>query len=405
MGSGATDVVVVGAGVIGLSIAWRCAQRGLAVTVLDPAPGSGATWTAAGMLAPATELHYEGRPLLALTLDSAARYPGFVAELADATGVDVGYRRCGTLQAAWDAADLAALRDLHAFQSSLGIESELLTSRQLRAAEPALAAGLPGGLWAADDHQIDNRMLHGALRRAAGGAGVREVTARVGGWLRRGQQVVGVRTESGDRFEAGTVVLAAGAWSAAVAELPAQTGPSTPAGLQVPAGLQASAGLPAEVVPPVRPVKGQTLRLRGPSDLLNHVVRGAVRGSPVYVVPRGDGSLVIGASSEEAGFDLGPRAGAVYELLRDAQLLLPVLGEVRFDEVSTGLRPGSPDNLPMIGGTVVDGLLVATGHYRNGILLAPLTADAVAGLITGEDPGIDLTACDPRRFSRSEVSA
>jgi glycine oxidase len=376
MGSTA-DVVVVGAGVIGLSVAWRSAQRGLAVTVVDPEPGSGASWTAAGMLAPVTELHYEGRSLLALNRESAARYPGFVAELAELTGIDVGYRRCGTVQAAWDAADLAALRDLHAFQSSLGIDSRLLTGRELREAEPGLAAGLPGGLWAADDHQIDNRLLHGALRRAAAAAGVREVRARVGGWLIRGDRVTGVGTEDGQHLSAGTVVLAAGAWSATV-----------------------GGGLP-----PVRPVKGQTLRLRGPRGLLQHVVRGAVRGSPVYVVPRGDGTLVVGASSEEAGFDLRPRAGAVYELLRDAQLLIPALGEVHFDEVSTSVRPGSPDNLPMIGPGTVDGLIVATGHYRNGILLAPLTADAVADLVTGAEPDIDLAACDPRRFARSEVPA
>jgi glycine oxidase len=379
--SGTADVVVIGAGVVGLSIAWRCAQRGLAVTVLDGRPGSGASWTAAGMLAPVTELHYEGRSLLRLNLDSAARYPGFVAELTDATGLDVGYRRCGTLQAAWDAADLAALRDLHAFQASLGIGSELLTGRQLRAAEPGLAAGLPGGLWAADDHQIDNRLLHGALRRAAAAAGVHEIPARVGGWLLDGDRVTGVRTEDGQRVAAADVVLAAGAWSGDIA------------------------GLPAGALPPVRPVKGQTLRLRGPRGLLAHVVRGAVRGSPVYVVPRGDGGLVIGASSEEAGFDLRPRAGAVYELLRDAQLLIPALGEVEFVEVSTSVRPGSPDNAPMIGRGTLDGLVIATGHYRNGILLTPLTADAVADLLTGGVCGADLAACDPRRFDRSEVTA
>jgi glycine oxidase len=347
--SGRADVAVIGAGVIGLSVAWRCAQRGLAVTVLDPRPGSGATWTAAGMLAP-------------------------VAELAEITGLDVGYRRCGTVQAAWDAADLAGLRDLHAFQKSLGISSQLLTGRELREAEPMLAAGLPGGLWAADDHQVDNRLLHGALERAAAAAGVRVVRARIDGWLLDGDRVTGVRTDDGQRVGAASVVLAAGAWSAGIA------------------------GLPAGSLPPVRPVKGQTLRLRGPRELLGHVVRGAVRGSPVYVVPRGDGRLVVGASSEEAGFDLRPRAGAVYELLRDAQLLIPALGEAEFDEVSTSLRPGSPDNLPMIGPASVPGLVMATGHYRNGILLAPLTADAVADLLTGGDPGPGLAACDPRRF-------
>jgi glycine oxidase len=392
----ATDVVVIGAGVIGLAAAWRCAQRGLSVTVLDPRPGSGASWTAAGMLAPVTELHYEGRALLALNQESAARYPRFVAELAERTGLSVGYARCGTVQAAWDAADLAALRDLHAFQTALGVQSRMLTARELREAEPGLAAGLPGGLWAADDHQIDNRLLHAALLRAAALAGVREIHSRVAGWLLDGDRVTGVRTEDGRRFSAGTTVLAAGAWSATIG--------STAGGAAGSTAGSAIGALPPEALPPVRPVKGQTLRLRGPAGLLAHVVRGAVRGSPVYVVPRADGELVVGASSEEAGFDLSARAGAVYELLRDAQLLVPALGEARFEEVSTSVRPGSPDNLPMIGPGALDGLIVATGHYRNGILLAPLTADAVADLCTGRPPGTDLTACDPRRFARSEVT-
>jgi glycine oxidase len=394
---GISAVIVVGAGVIGLSVAWRSAQRGLRVTVVDPAPGSGASWTAAGMLAPVTELHYEGRDLLALNLDSAARYPAFVAELAEASGVDVGYRRCGTVQAAWDAADLAALRDLRAFHAALGVDSRLLTGRELRAEEPSLAAGLPGGLWAPGDHQVDNRLLHGALRRAATAAGAELVAARVTGWLRSGNRVTGVRTDDGRSLAADTVVLAAGAWSGAAGAWSGAAGAwSGAAGGPPP-------GLPADAVPPVRPVKGQTLRLRGPRGLLGHVVRGSVRGSPVYVVPRLDGTLVVGASSEEAGFDLRARAGAVFDLLRDAQALVPALSEAEFVEVSTGLRPGSPDNAPLIGHGPFPGLVYATGHYRNGILLAPLTADLVAGLLAGT--GTVPAVCDPQRYAGLEARA
>jgi glycine oxidase len=374
---GTSDVIVVGAGVIGLSIAWRVAQRGLSVTVVDPAAGSGASWTAAGMLAPVTELHYEGRELLALNVESAARYPAFVADLAETTGMDVGYRRCGTVVAAWDAADLAALRDLHAFQVSLGVDSHLLTSRELRAQEPSLAAGLPGGLWAPGDHQVDNRLLHRALVRAATAAGAPLVSARVVGWRQAGERVTGVLTDDGRQFSAGTVVLAAGAWSGV------------------------TDGLPDPAVPPVRPVKGQTLRLRGPRELLGHVVRGSVRGNPVYVVPRADGSLVVGASSEEAGFDVRARTGAVFDLLRDAQTLVPGLSETEFVEVSTSVRPGSPDNAPLIGPSPLPGLLYATGHYRNGILLTPLTADLVTGLITGT--GAVPPVCDPQRYAAEEA--
>jgi glycine oxidase len=367
-----SDVIIVGGGVIGLSIAWRCAQRGLHVTVVDPSPGSGATWTAAGMLAPATELNYGEQPLLALGLESARRYPAFVQELEHVAGLAVGYQREGTIVSAWDTADMAALRDLQEFGRSLGLSTELVTGRELRTLEPALASGLPGGLVAADDGQIDNRLLRDALLVAverAGGRIVRERAVAVSGH--------GAVLARGDALPADAVVVAAGAWSGQLD------------------------GVPAEAVP-VHPVKGQTLRLRLAGGApLRHVVRGVVRGSPVYLLPRAGGEIVIGASSEEAGFDATPRAGAVYELLRDALALVPVLGEATFEEVSTGLRPGSPDNAPLIGPTGVEGLIVATGHYRNGILLAPVTADGVAQLIAGGALPDVLAPFTPSRFRKA----
>src|SRR5262249_49502484 len=184
------------------------------------APGLGAWHTAAGMLAPVPELHYEGRELPALNVDSAARYPAFVAELADLTGIDPGYRRCGTVQAAWDAADLADLRALHAFQASLGIASRLLTSRELRELSPALAAGLPGGLWAEGDHQVDPRRLHAALRAAVAAAGAAERPGRVATIDVTGERVEGVTLADGTRITAGVTVLAAGAWSRGLGGLP-----------------------------------------------------------------------------------------------------------------------------------------------------------------------------------------
>jgi glycine oxidase len=368
----APDVIVVGGGVIGLGIGWRCAQRGLGVTVVDPAPGSGATWTAAGMLTPATELHYGEQALLQLGLESARRYPTFVAELQDVAGVDVGYRRDGTVVSAWDTADLAGLRDRQSYARSLGLNTELVTGRELRELEPALASGLPGGLVSADDGQVDNRRLVEALLVALDRAGGRLVREKAAG-VASGR----VTLASGDELTAATVVVAAGAWSAHL--------PGVPAGAA-----------------PVHPVKGQTLRLHG-DVALRHVVRGVVRGSPVYLIPRANGEIVIGASSEEAGFDVNPRAGAIYELLRDAQALVPVLGEATFDEVSTSLRPGSPDNAPLIGPTAVDGLIVATGHYRNGILLAPVTADGVAELIAdGALPEV-LAPFTPSRLERTSA--
>jgi glycine oxidase len=369
------DVAIIGAGAIGTAVAWRCAQRGLRVCLVDPEPTRGAWRTAAGMLAPITELHYTETPLLRLSRDSLARYPSFAAEVEEASGLPVGFLPCGTVAVAWDGADLAALRDQHAFSAQLGIDAQLLTGRELRELEPAVAAGLPGALYAPGDHQVDPRLLHAALFEAARRLGVR-VVAAAGSVRITGSRATGVELPDGTDLPAGHVVVAAGAWSTGIA------------------------GVPGEHAAPVRPVKGQTLRLRlsGPPRL-TRVLRGTVKGSPIYLVPRADGRLVVGASSEEAGFDVTPRAGVVYELLRDAQSVLPELSEAVLEEVSTGLRPGSPDNAPLVGPAGVDGLIHATGHYRNGILLTPVTADGVAELIAdGSLPAV-LAPFLPTRFA------
>lgn len=381
--SATADVVVVGAGVIGAGIAWRIAQRGLRVTVCDARPGSGASWTAAGMLAPLSELHHGEAPLLALNLESAHRYPEFVAELRECTGSDVGYRRCGTVVAAWDSADLGELRALATFANSLGRPGQMLTGRELRALVPHLAPGLPGGFFAAGDHQVDNRAMHRALVAAVQALpGTDVVLDHVTSAVVEQGRVAGVQLAGGARIDCAVVVLAAGAWTGTLA------------------------GLPPDALPTVRPVKGQTVRLSIPAAAApDLIVRASVKGSPVYVVPRADGELVVGASSEEVGFDAEPRAGAIYELLRDAQSILPTLSEARFVEVSTSLRPGSPDNAPMIGESDLPGLVVATGHYRNGILLTPLTADAVASVVVDGVVPDSIRPFTPARFRRQAVTA
>lgn len=370
-----TDVVVIGSGVIGLWSAFRAAERGARVTVVDPSPGRGASWTAAGMLAPVTEYGYGEDALLSLTLAAAAGYPAAVADLAAASGRDPGYRACGAIEVAWDAADLAGLRDLNARRAQLGLESNLLTGRELRRLEPGLAPGLPGGVFAADDHQIDNRRMLAALFTAVAAAGVRVLEQAVASVTVVDGRCRGVVLDDGSALVGGAVVLAAGAHSG---RLP---------------------GVPGRLRPPVRPVKGQTLRLRSVEPIVRRTVRGRVRGVPVYVVPRADGEIVIGASSEEAGFDVSPRAGAVHDLLRDALLLVPGLAEARWGEVSTGLRPGTPDNGPVVGVTDVDGLVLATGHHRNGVLLAPLTGAAVAAVLADEPVPDVLRPFGPDRFT------
>ncbi|WP_037577295.1 glycine oxidase ThiO [Phaeacidiphilus oryzae] len=389
----AVDVLVVGGGIIGLASAWRARRRGLSVTVLDPDPGRGANQVAAGMLAPVTELQYGEEPLLRLGLESNARYAEFAAELAEASGgMDLGYRRCGTLAVALDADDRAELREVHAFQRRLGLDAEWLTGRECRRLEPMLAPGVRGGLLARDDHQVDGRRLGAALTAACERSGVVIDRARAaeltyadgtdgtdgadGADAGGERQVVGARTGDGRLLRAGQTVLAAGSRSGELYD-----------------------GLP------VRPVKGQVLRLRmdGPfAGFLGRNVRAVVRGVHIYLVPRENGELVIGATTEERGWDTTVTAGGVYELLRDAHELVPGITELPLAETGAGLRPGSPDNAPMIGPTGVPGLVAATGHGRNGVLLTAVTGELVAELLaTGRVPEL-AAPFSPTRFRRPE---
>ncbi|PNG23133.1 glycine oxidase ThiO [Streptomyces cahuitamycinicus] len=381
--STSSDVLVVGGGIIGLVTAWRAAQRGFATAVVDPEPGGGAAQVAAGMLAAVTELHYGEQTLLGLNLASARRYPDFAAELTELTGQDLGYRRCGTLAVALDADDRAHLRELHALQQQSGLESQWLSGRECRRLEPMLAPGVRGGLRVDGDHQIDPRRLAGALVAACERAGV--VFHRV--WAQRltvvRDRVTGVVLADGTAVAAGQVVLAGGSLSGRLD------------------------GVPEDVLPPVRPVKGQVVRLTMPprhEPFLSRTVRAVVRGSHVYLVPRESGELVVGATSEELGWDTTVTAGGVYELLRDAHELVPGITELALTETRAGLRPGSPDNAPLLGPTGLEGLLLATGHYRNGVLLTPVTGDALAyALATGELPE-EARPFTPKRFSTTALT-
>ncbi len=417
------DVIIIGGGLIGMGVAWRTAQAGADVTVIDPTPGGGASHVAAGMVAPVTELHYGEEALLRLNLESSSMFPAFAAELEDVTGLPSGFHPAGTLAVAMDRDDLAALSDLYDFQRSLGLDVDRLTSRECRRLEPLLAPGICGGLFVADDHSADPRVLFAALAAAARRAGVLVLTEPVAEIqfsgdrgsetpaasatseadrtlqaqpssdisAGTGDQVAGVRLASGELLAASTVVLAAGCWSASLG------------------------GLPAAAVPPVRPVKGQLLRLRAPArpetsappiraSIPERTVRAVVRGSAVYVVPRPSGEVVVGATTEELGFDTTVTAGAVYELLRDARTLIPTITELGLAEATAGLRPGSPDNAPILGQSSVPGLVIATGHYRNGVLLTPLTSALIAELVTtGRTPEM-IEPFSPQRFSPAQAA-
>ncbi|MEO3884982.1 glycine oxidase ThiO [Nonomuraea sp. B5E05] len=372
--------VIVGGGIVGLSVAWRLARSGRPVTVADPAPASGASHAAAGMLAPVSEVTYTEAPLLRLGMAALRRWPSFAAELALDAGLSgpaaLDFRTNGTLDVAFGADDLAALDELAAFMEKLELPVERLTGRECRRLEPMLAPAVRGGLLAPGDAWVDPRRVTAALLAALDRLGVPLVRARVSELTRDGGRVTGVRLAPPDvpapavadggvprHLRAERVILAAGAWSAGLAGVP------------------------------VRPVKGQIMRLRSAQPLLGRCVRGTVHGSSVYLVPRGDGELVVGATQEEMGFDTRVTAGGLYELLRDARELVPGVTELEVADVVAGLRPGTPDNLPVIGPSGTPGLALATGHHRGGVLLAPLTT----AILLGEE-GELAALCSPGRF-------
>jgi glycine oxidase len=333
------DVVVVGAGVIGLACAWRCAQKGMRTLVLErePVAGAGASGVAAGMLAPVTEAEFGEEPLLALNLAGAEMWPAFAAELG------ITYNASGAIAVAADRDDAEELRRLLAFQQSLGLDVRWLGGRECRRLEPRLAPRVPGGILAPHEHQVEPRAVVRALVRATEAAGVE---------LRFEVEV----TEPLE-LDAEHVILAAGCWSGS----------------------------------PVRPVKGQILRLRG-----GPLSERLVRTPRCYVVSRPDGEVVVGATVEERGFDTTVTADGVFRLLEAAREVLPDVTELEFVEAAARLRPGTPDNAPLIGER--DGLVWATGHHRNGVLLTPITAMAVAAMVAGESPPDVVESFSPGRF-------
>ncbi|HZS24644.1 MAG TPA: glycine oxidase ThiO [Gaiellaceae bacterium] len=326
------DAIVVGGGVIGLASAWRAQQRDLRVCVLDSgAPGRGATHAAAGVLAPDPETP----GFTALARRSAELWPAFAEELGD-----VGYTRCGSLVLAFDESEL---------------EEGWIDGDTCRALEPGVSPDCVGGLLLDEDAQADPRRVAAALVER-----IDDVRAKA--------DVVAVSPQhvdlaDGSRLEAQRVVLAAGAWTAR----------------------RLAKRLPVE------PVKGQTIRLRGPLPATR-----IIRSGHVYVVPRASGETVLGATVERAGFDDVPTDEATELLLRQAIRAVPAIAELEVAEATAGLRPGTPDDGPLIGEW--EGLVVATGHFRNGILLAPITAEAVAALLVGDEPPVETLEFDPGRF-------
>lgn len=394
--------VVAGAGLIGLATAFELRRRGVAVSVVDPDPAGGATRAAAGMLAPVAETQYGQEPLYPLMGASAAEYPAFVERVAAASGLPTGYRTEETLVVAADAADAQALRELAGHQTAAGMAVEPIPVRRARGLEPALAPRLAGATRIASDRQVDPRLLAAALIAALDAPDVptlddaadpgpaRWYPSPVAGLViaERHREVTGVELESGEEVGGDVVVLATGLRAGA------------------------TAGLPEDLNLRLRPVHGDILRLRVPDSvlapgeehLLTRTVRAQVTGRPVYLVPRADGTVVLGATSREDGRD-AVLAGGVHQLLRDARAVVPAIDECEVVEMLARARPGTPDDLPYLGGCSVAGVLISTGHFRHGVLLTPLASRLIAELATGlHDPHVDherdidfLAATDPRR--------
>ncbi|WP_412063040.1 glycine oxidase ThiO [Rubrivirga sp. IMCC45206] len=370
------DVAVIGGGIAGLGVAWALAERGRRVVLFEgDTVGRGASWAAAGMLAPSAELGFEELDLYALSSESLRRWPDFARRLHAASGVDLGYRDAGTLVVADDRDSARALRRLFEFQSRHGASVEWLSGDDARDLEPLLSPRLPAAIFSSDDHQVDNRAVVRALARAARGAGadIREAAPVVA--IVPDAECPRVRLANGAEVAAHAVVLAAGAWSAGVEGL-------TPA-------------------PAVRGVKGQALALRSaPGVELTYTVR----GPDAYLVPKADGRLVVGATSEDGVRGGGVTAGGLYRLLEGAVELVPGVEELAFEEAWASFRPASRDHAPLLGQSPHPGVFYATGHYRHGVLLAPVTAAEVAAevdrALAGTPAVADVLApFSPRRFA------
>lgn len=374
--AGSPDLIVVGGGLIGCTVALRMALRGATVTVIERGePCRAATWAAGGMLSPFGEAG-DNAAFLDLAVSSLDLYPDFVADLMSRSGTDVGYRTTGKLQVSLGGhADV--LREMAARGHAFDISE--LTGEDTRALEPALSAAVDGAILIGRDHRVDNRLLGDAVRAATGTAGIRVLRHAMVTSIdidRAAGRFRAVRLANGSVMEAETIVIAAGAWSGAIAGLPRRL--------------------------PVQPVRGQMLAVAGPVEapLLYHVVH-----SPgCYLIPRQDGRIVVGATAEHVGFEPGPTPAGIAGLTHAAAAVVPGIANLPLTETWAGFRPGTPDDLPILGpDPEIRGVVYATGHYRNGILLAPITARIVEACVIGGTPPVRMEAFRPDRFGSADV--
>ncbi len=363
------DVLIIGGGIMGTSAAWELARHGAHVVVLERSvPGAEASSAAAGILGAQAEAHAPG-PMAELCFASRARYAKFAAALRKETQIDVGYRESGVLRVAFDAGVLRKLEQGVAWQAKQGQSVARLKSKGLSALEPELSPQLAGGLRFAADSRVDPKALLRALHIAALGRGV---AFQSGAFVRRikldGERATGVVLDDGSELEAKSVVVAAGSWTSLID------------GLGLPAGR-------------VIPARGQIVEVELPAPPLSHVVF----GPGAYLVPRDDGRVLIGSTVEFVGYQREVTAGAVRDLLAHAIAIVPALERAALRATWSNFRPYTHDELPLLGPSKIAGLFLSTGHYRNGILLAPISAEIVRSAVLGQRPPLGLAAFSPDR--------
>ncbi|GAA5229830.1 glycine oxidase ThiO [Arthrobacter cryoconiti] len=375
------DLAVVGGGIVGLAIAWEAQRLGRSVTVIDPAPATGATFAAAGMLAPVSELHYQEESLLELTLASAARWPEFVAPLVAAGHTETGFRATPTLVLGADAADRAALAELREVQLAHGLGVEQFSIRDARAAEPLVGPHISCAFMIAADHQVDPRGVADAILSQLSVVAAQRGRVADEQTFIRASAVALLHAEAGDTHSRVSGVVLDDGREVNAREVVVANGLGAPA----------LEGLPDGLNLPVRAVYGDILRLLVPEHLrplTTATIRGLVRGVPVYIVPRNDNTVVLGATMREDGM-AAVNAGGVYRILRDAQTLVPAVAELELIETTARARPGTPDNAPLLGrvadseGRDIPGLIVATGFFRHGVLLSAIAAHITRQLLDG----------------------
>jgi glycine oxidase len=358
------EIAVIGGGVIGLATGWRLARSGKKVVVFEKKEaGRGAGWASAGMLAPQTEAGYEQKDLLEFSLESLRKYPEFLRELTEDSGIKVEAGKTGSLFCALNRDDLERLQRFFDFRQRLGFPVMKLKGEETREKEPYLSPRVTASVFVPDDWHLDSRKLLAALKTAFINKGglihedspVTEIL--LDGKTAAGIKVLDPKTKTEKEVKANTLVLAAGAWSSQIK------------------------GLPENLIPPIRPIKGMILNLKAESCPLSHVIR----AEGVYLVPKQNGRLLVGATSEEKGYDVSPLAGGIKDLLQNAFDIVPGISECPLEEIQIGLRPANRDHSPVLGPSPIQGLYYAAGHYRHGILLAPMTALEVShSVLTGD---------------------